>query len=234
MTSRWRKQLHTKDERPATRTHRASAPAAGSSLQHPRTGLGAARKCELVCGETVLVCEGTVLVCKATRVARAWLGSEPCKQRLPPRGGCRGIFVFSSSFSEKSFLFNRSRGGCTAGGCFFGWALVLLQGPWVCPGWDAPLSVPQSCSGRGNTHPSMQGLSWARCREEDAPGSVVHRQTHPTAPQRHGALEGWGKGLWGPPEKLCFYPAVGHWVCGGLQGSPAWQRAAKIAVGLLP
>lgn len=98
MTSRRRKQLHTKDERLATRTHRASAPAAGSAFQHPRTGLGAARKCELLCGETVLVCEGTALVSKATRVALAWPGGELCKRRLPPRGGCRGIFVFPLFF----------------------------------------------------------------------------------------------------------------------------------------
>lgn len=77
----------------------------------------------------------------------------------PSKGWLQGgsLFSFSFSFYEKSFLCNKSLRGCTASGCFFGQAQALLRGPWVCPGRDAPLSVPRHCGGRRNAHPSMQG-----------------------------------------------------------------------------
>lgn len=67
MTSR-REETAARQGRAHGHKHTPSAPAAGCSRERAQPDLGAARKCALACGGTVLAGKGTVLVCKATVV----------------------------------------------------------------------------------------------------------------------------------------------------------------------
>lgn len=96
-------------------------------------------------------------------------GGELCEQRLPPRGGCKGGSLLSFSFYEKFFLFNKSRGECTASGVFLG-------GRWHCCG--AHGCVPAGmrlCAPALRwpwTLPSLHAGVPAGLSGEDPPGSV--------------------------------------------------------------